>query len=78
MGIHEVHFDLDRNPLHPSIYSISMALLSNTYLLDVIPSTVTWEVSSGPTDLIGDRAYGACRLPVKVGISKPLQKSHIM
>ncbi len=78
MGIHEVHFDLDRNPLHPSIYSISMALLSNTYVLDAIPSTLTWEVSSGPTDLIGDRGYGACRLPVKVGISKPLQKSHIM
>ncbi len=78
IGIHEVHFHVDRNPLHPSIYSVSTALLSTTYLLDYIPSTLTWEVSSGSTDLVGDRGYGGCRLPVKVTLAKPLHESHIL
>lgn len=68
-GIHEIHLYLERNPLHPSIYSVSPALLSNTYLLDYIPGLLTWEVSSGPGDLVGDRGYGGCRLPIKVFVS---------
>jgi len=77
-GVHEVHFHVDRNPLHPNIYSISLGLHCNTYPLDGIFSALTWEVSSGPKDLIGDRAYGGCRLPVKVTLAKPLHESHIM
>ncbi|MBR8833065.1 MAG: ABC transporter ATP-binding protein [Stigonema ocellatum SAG 48.90 = DSM 106950] len=65
-GIHEIHFHLERNPLHPSIYSVGVGVLSNAYLLDYISNVITWEVSSGSTDLVGDRGYGGCRLPVKV------------
>ncbi len=72
IGIHEVQFYIDRNPLHPNVYSVSMAIHSSTYPMDVVAGTLTWEVSSGPTDLVGDRAYGACRLPVQVTLTKPL------
>ena len=68
-GIHEIHLCLDRNPLHPSIYSVAPALHSNTYPLDAISRPLTWEVSSGPTDLVADRGYGGCRLPIKVFVS---------
>jgi lipopolysaccharide transport system ATP-binding protein len=70
-GIYEIHFYVDRNPLHPGIYSAGVAILSNAFTLDFIPNVVTWEVSSGSTDLIGDRAYGGCRLPVKVLALQP-------
>jgi lipopolysaccharide transport system ATP-binding protein len=70
-GIHEIHFHLEINPLHPSIYSASIALLSSSFTLDFLPSAITWEVSSGPTDVVGDRAYGGCRLPVKVLALQP-------
>ncbi|WP_315786672.1 ABC transporter ATP-binding protein [Fischerella sp. JS2] len=78
IGIHEIDFYLDRNPLSPGLYSISTAILSNTFLLDFIPGMLTWEVSSGATDLVGDRGYGACRLPVIVTLRKQLQESHII
>jgi lipopolysaccharide transport system ATP-binding protein len=68
-GIHEIHVRLDINPLHPSIYSVAPALHSDNYPLDGISSPLTWEVSSGPNDLVGDRAYGGCRLPIKVFVS---------
>ncbi len=74
IGIHEVHFYIDRNPLHPNVYSLSMAIHSNTYPLDAVAGTLTWEVSSGPTDLVGDRGYGACRLPVQVTVAPPLHE----
>jgi lipopolysaccharide transport system ATP-binding protein len=70
-GIYEIHLYVDRNPLHPGIYSAGVAILSNAFTLDFIPNVVTWEVSSGSTDLIGDRAYGGCRLPVKVLALQP-------
>src|SRR5579883_886335 len=78
MGVHEVHFHVDRNPLHPSVHSISTALLSNACLIDAIPNTLIWEVSSGPTDLVADRGYGGCRLPIKITLDKALHESHIM
>lgn len=65
-GMHEIHFHLDRNPLHPSIYSVGVAILSDTSILDFVPNAITWEASSGPTDLVGDRGYGGCRLPVRL------------
>jgi lipopolysaccharide transport system ATP-binding protein len=68
-GIHEIHISIDKNPLHPAIYSVSPALLSNTYLLDHLPKAVIWEVTSGPNDKIGDRGYGGCRLPVTVAVN---------
>ncbi|BAZ42341.1 ABC transporter-like protein [Calothrix sp. NIES-4101] len=65
-GVHEIHFSVDRNPLHPGRYSVGVAIISNLFALDYIPNSIVWEVSSGSTDLIGDRSYGGCRLPVKV------------
>jgi lipopolysaccharide transport system ATP-binding protein len=65
-GSHEIHFHLDKNPLHPSIYSVGVAILSNASMLDLVPNAITWEVSSGPSDLVGDRGYGGCRLPVRL------------
>ncbi|GAB1539858.1 ABC transporter ATP-binding protein [Scytonema sp. NUACC21] len=69
-GTHEIHLQLDKNPLHPGVYSVSVAIMSNARLLDFVPNTITWEVASGPTDLVGDRGYGGCRLPVKVLVPK--------
>lgn len=68
-GVHEIHFHLPRNPLHPNIYSVSPAVLSNACLLDYIPGDITWEVGTGPRDTVGDRGYGGCRLPIKVLVS---------
>jgi lipopolysaccharide transport system ATP-binding protein len=65
-GIHEIYFSVDRNPLHPAIYSAGVAILSNACVLDLISNAIIWEVSSGSTDLVGDRGYGGCRLPVRV------------
>ncbi|KOP22771.1 ABC transporter [Hapalosiphon sp. MRB220] len=72
IGIHEIHFHLETNPLHPSIYSAGVAILSNTFPLDYIPNAIIWEASSGSTDFVSDRSYGGCRLPVKLSI---LQRS---
>ncbi len=69
VGIHEIHLHLERNPLHPNIYSVGPAILSNNYILDAIAEPLTWEVTSGPTDLVGDRGYGGCRLPLDVFVS---------
>jgi lipopolysaccharide transport system ATP-binding protein len=77
-GINDIHFYIDKNPLHPGIYSASLALLSNTFPLDYIPNVITWENSSGSTDLVGDRGYGGCRLPVKITLAKLLHESHTM
>jgi len=66
VGIHEIHLQLDKNPLHPSIYSVGVAIISNAHLLDFISNAITWEASSGSKDLVGDRGYGGCRLSVKV------------
>ncbi len=68
-GVHEIRFHLPRNPLHPNIYTVSPAVLSNACLLDYIPGDITWEVSTGPRDTVGDRGYGGCRLPIKVLVS---------
>jgi lipopolysaccharide transport system ATP-binding protein len=77
-GINDIHFYIDKNPLHPGIYSASVALLSNTFPLDSIPNVITWENNSGSTDLVGDRGYGGCRLPVKITLAKLLHESHSM
>jgi lipopolysaccharide transport system ATP-binding protein len=66
IGIHEICLYLDRNPLHPNIYYVAPAIHSHNYPLDAISNPLIWEVSSGPTDLVGDRGYGGCRLPLKV------------
>ncbi|MBF2066322.1 MAG: ABC transporter ATP-binding protein [Calothrix sp. C42_A2020_038] len=70
-GTHEIHFHIDRNPLHPGIYSAGVAIISHTYPLDYIPNAITWEVTSGSKDTVGDRSYGGCRLPVKVLALQP-------
>ncbi|WP_404784193.1 ABC transporter ATP-binding protein [Altericista sp. CCNU0014] len=69
-GLHDINFYLDRNPLHPGFYSIAIALHSNTYPLDAINDTLTWESTSSSSDLVGDRGYGGCRLPVKICVSR--------
>ncbi|MBC7883109.1 MAG: ABC transporter ATP-binding protein [Anaerolineae bacterium] len=65
-GIHEVCFSLGHNPLHPSIYSLATALMSQSILIDFIPNAATWEIGSGATDTVGDRGFGGCRLPLEV------------
>jgi lipopolysaccharide transport system ATP-binding protein len=71
-GIYNIHLKVDRNPLHPSIYLLSMALNSGNKPLDAILSTITWEVGSDSTDLIGDRAFGGCRLPVRITVAQEM------
>ncbi|WP_068815552.1 ABC transporter ATP-binding protein [Phormidesmis priestleyi] len=68
-GIHEIHLRLDRNPLHPSTYAISVAVLSDALMLDLLSNVIAWEVNSGPSDRVGDRGYGGCRLPIDVQVS---------
>jgi lipopolysaccharide transport system ATP-binding protein len=71
VGIHEIKFYLPRNPLHPGMYSAGIAILSHAYALDFIPNAITWQVGSGPNDLVGDRGFGGCRLPVEVLTLQP-------
>ncbi|MBW4431526.1 MAG: ABC transporter ATP-binding protein [Pelatocladus maniniholoensis HA4357-MV3] len=71
-GIHEIHLCLDKNPLHPTIYLVSPAIHSNNFNLDYLTTPLTWEVSSGPSDLVGDRGFGGCRLPLKAFVANPI------
>lgn len=68
-GIHELHLRLDRNPLHPSVYSASVAILSDAFVLDLLSNAITWEVNSSLSDRVGDRGYGGCRLPIDAWVS---------
>lgn len=67
-GIHEVCFSLVHNPLHPGIYSLSTALLSQAFPIDSISNAATWEISSGASDTVGDRGFGGCRLLFDVSV----------
>ena len=67
-GIYQVFLNLDRNPLHPSQYSIKVAILDQAVMLDYLDNFAVWEVKSGVGDLVADRAYGGCRIPVNVSI----------
>jgi lipopolysaccharide transport system ATP-binding protein len=66
IGIHEIKLELDRNPLHPSVYSINVAVLSNAHAVDLILNHINWEVLSSASDLVSDRGFGGCRLSSKV------------
>jgi lipopolysaccharide transport system ATP-binding protein len=67
-GTNEVRFRLEHNPLHPGIYNLSGALLSQSFQIDAVFNAVTWEVGSGASDTVGDRGFGGCRLPLDVTI----------
>ena len=69
-GIHEIRLEIDRNPLHPTIYSVYVALLSNNHTLDFIGNHINWEVSSNALDLVSDRGFGGCRLSSKVVVTQ--------
>ena len=69
VGIHEIRLEIDRNPLHPSIYSVNVALLSNAHAVDLILNHINWEVSSNALDLVSDRGFGGCRLSSRVTVT---------
>jgi lipopolysaccharide transport system ATP-binding protein len=69
VGTHEIRLELDRNPLHPSIYSVNIAILSNAHAIDLILNHINWEVTSSKSDLVSDRGFGGCRLNSKVFMS---------
>lgn len=71
-GVHELRFYMQRVPLHPSNYIVSVGLQSGPVALDVVYDGVRWQVGSGPTDLVGDRYFGGCRLPVEVHHASPI------
>jgi lipopolysaccharide transport system ATP-binding protein len=69
IGIHEIRLTLDRNPLHPSIYSVNVAVLSNAHAIDLILNHINWEVVSNASDIVSDRGFGGCRLSSKVVVA---------
>jgi lipopolysaccharide transport system ATP-binding protein len=68
-GVHEIRFDLGRNPLHPSTFVCGAAIMTGGHVLDVMINCATWEVLPGHGDLLSARGFGGCRLPVKVSVS---------
>ncbi len=71
-GIHEVHFSLDRNPLHPGRYSIDIVIHLITQPLDAVIGSLIWEVGLDSADFASERGFGGCRLPVDVVTYKKL------
>ncbi|MBC8120295.1 MAG: ABC transporter ATP-binding protein [Gemmatimonadaceae bacterium] len=69
-GEHEIGFCLERNPLHPGTYSISLAVMSRTLILDAAVNGGVWEVDAGVADASIERGYGGCRLPFKVLVNQ--------
>jgi lipopolysaccharide transport system ATP-binding protein len=67
-GVSKIRVGIDRNPLHPGSYNLGAALFSQSELLDGLANIANWNVESGPNDIVGNRGYGACRLPVKVSV----------
>jgi lipopolysaccharide transport system ATP-binding protein len=45
-----------------------VAVFSQSELLDSVANIANWNVESGPNDIVGNRGYGACRLPVTVSV----------
>jgi lipopolysaccharide transport system ATP-binding protein len=69
-GTHEVHFHLDRNPLHPGPYTLGCAIMSGPSVIDALRACATWEVQSGESDVHSDRGPSGIRLPVGVQVKK--------
>jgi lipopolysaccharide transport system ATP-binding protein len=69
-GTYEVHFHLERNPLHPGPYSLGCAIMSGPSVIDALRSCATWEVQSGESDVHSDRGPSGIRLPVGVQVNK--------
>ena len=67
-GTRTIHVAIDKNPLHPGGYNLGVVLYSQSELLDSVSNVAHWNVESGPNDLVGNRGYGACRLPVTVSV----------
>jgi lipopolysaccharide transport system ATP-binding protein len=68
-GTHEVHFEVDRNPLHPATYNCSLGLTSGTRPLDFVPNCAVWEVSPARHGIESTRGFSGCRLPVNVWVT---------
>lgn len=69
-GEHEIGFCLERNPLHPGTYALSLAVMSRTLTLDAAVNAVVWEIDAGVADSSIERGYGGCRLPFKVLVNQ--------
>jgi lipopolysaccharide transport system ATP-binding protein len=69
-GTYEVHFRLERNPLHPGPYSLGCAIMSGPSVIDALRSCATWEVQSGESDVHSDRGPSGIRLPVGVQVKR--------
>src|SRR5262249_9839201 len=64
----KIRVGIAKNPLHPGSYNLGVAVFSQSELLDGLANIANWNVESGPNDIVGNRGYGACRLPVTVSV----------